>query len=76
MTRGNDKIKSVLQGEGIMNNNTAFITYSVSDNDFSTYGSMVLNFTNKVLAKGFWMTANVKEANLLIGTIELNSIKD
>jgi hypothetical protein len=72
MDRDNKKITVIMEGDGIIDNNTGFITYSVSDVNFKTYGNMVLNFTNKISAKGLWMTANVKEANLLIGTVELN----
>lgn len=67
---------NILKGEGIVDNNIAFINYSIHNysNGNTTYGTMVISFTNRVQAKGYWVTAGVKGANFLIGKLEMNLI--
>ena len=73
MIREGDNIPIVLNGNGIIDNNIAFIQYSVLSTSTAnkTYGTMTLAFTNRIEAEGYWMTANVKGANFLLGTIKM-----
>ena len=74
MKRDGKDISVYMEGKGIIQDNIAYIRYSVTDinPENKTYGNMILDFTNRVYAKGFWMVADVKGADFLIGTIEMN----
>lgn len=71
MKREGKEYACAISGKGVFNNNIGFLQYSIQNFDDSnvTYGTMVLNFTNRVQAEGYWMTADVKGANYLVGRI-------
>lgn len=74
MTRDGKDQQNELSGEGIMDNNIGFIRYGIHNksNGNTTFGTMVLKFTNRVQAEGYWMTAGVKGADFLVGKIQMN----
>lgn len=74
MVRDEINHPNILKGEGVIDNNIGFINYSIHNisNDNTTYGTMVLNFTNRVQAEGFWMTGGVKGADFLIGKLKMH----
>ncbi len=73
MERDGNEYSNEISGRGVIDNNIGFLQYSIQnfDNSNVTYGTMVLNFTNRVQAEGYWMTAGVKGAVYLVGRISM-----
>lgn len=73
MTRDGTKFPCNIHAQGTMDNNTAFLRYDFKENStgITTYGIMVLMFTNRIEVEGYWMAAGVKGAKFLIGAIKM-----
>jgi hypothetical protein len=73
MARNGDSRLVELEGDGNVDGDIAFIENSVKTAETGnvTYGTMVVDFTNRVEAGGYGRTARVNGAEFLIGTINM-----
>ena len=73
MTRDGDDFESLIHAEGIMRGNTAYLKYGFTeaDSDITTYGTMVLRFPSAIEAVGYWIAAQVKGAEFILGSVKM-----